>query len=112
MRDHQSQLASLIALRWRMVRSRRVRGGLLALGCLVPLACVGAALIGQTMSGRFTFNLSLLAPTAMLGFAVLAVIAPLAAGGGNELWCHVASTACPGPGSGDWPAGWRGGAGR
>jgi hypothetical protein len=80
------QLRALVSLRWRMVRSSRVRLGLALLAFLVPVSCVGAVFVGQSMSGRVTFNLSLLAPTALLGFACLAVLAPLAAGGGNELF--------------------------
>lgn len=80
------QLRHLVALRWRMVRSSRVRAGLLVLAAAVPLACLGAAIAGQAISGEFSFSLSLLAPTALLGFAGLAVVAPLAAGGGNELF--------------------------
>jgi hypothetical protein len=82
-----SQLRALVSLRWRMVRSRRVRLGLLLLLSLLPLSLVEAVVVGQALPpGKRTFDLLLLAPTLYVLFAVLAVIAPLVAGGGNELF--------------------------
>jgi hypothetical protein len=81
------QLGALIALRWRMVRTRRVRLGLLFLLALLPSAVVSAVIVGQSLPpGKRLFDLLLLAPTLYVVFAALAVIAPLVAGGGNELF--------------------------
>lgn len=81
-----TQLRSLVGMRWRMVRSARARGGLLALlGCLL-LALAGAAVASRLIPAHLHSNALLLTPTVFAGFAVLAVVAPLAAGGGNELF--------------------------
>jgi hypothetical protein len=81
-----AQLPALVRLRWRMVRSERVRLGLLFLAALVPGLLCGAVIAGQLVPRAGSFNATVLAPTAFLGFAVLALVAPLAAGGGNELF--------------------------
>lgn len=99
------QAVALFALRWRMVRSRRVRTGLCVLGLvsLAFLAFIAATAAGAPL-GRLAndgptageiFNPSApinrtgevlaLLPSAMLAFALFSVIAPLAAGGGTEL---------------------------
>jgi hypothetical protein len=80
------QLAPLIALRWRMVRTPGARWGFLALASAIPLLCVLAALVGALAPDERRFDVLLLAPTAYLSVAVLAVLAPLIAGGGNELF--------------------------
>lgn len=80
------QLGPLVALRWRMVRSRRSRRGFLVLASLAPVLCIVAAVVGATASRDRVFDVLLLAPTAYLSVAVLAVLAPLVAGGGNELF--------------------------
>ena len=81
------QLGSLVGLRWRMVRSRRTRQGLLLLASSLPFLLVCAVVIGQSLPrGQRLFDLLLLAPTVYLVFAVLALAAPLVAGGGNELF--------------------------
>lgn len=81
-----SQLRALAGLRWQMVRSRLVRVGLvvvlLVLAALVVVAVVGA----RTVPTGARFDTAVLGPTALLGFAVLATVAPLTAGGGNELY--------------------------
>jgi hypothetical protein len=82
----QAQLPALVRLRWRMVRVERVRVGLLFLAALVPGLLCGAVIAGQLVPRGSSFNVTVLAPTAFLGFAVLALVAPLAAGGGNELF--------------------------
>ena len=79
------QLLALIALRWQMVRSTGVRivllGVALLLGWLVPaLSSGGASLDLPVLAAAVE-----LAPAAFLGFAALAVVAPLTAGGGNEM---------------------------
>ncbi|HEU0131376.1 MAG TPA: hypothetical protein VFQ85_10360, partial [Mycobacteriales bacterium] len=80
------QLRALVALRWRMVRSRGARAGLAALAALVPLAILGGALAGQLAPGGARVEALILAPTIYLGFALLSVVSPMTAGGGNELY--------------------------
>lgn len=81
-----SQLLELVRLRWRMVRSERVRLGLALLAALIPGLLCGAVIAGQLVPRGRSFDATVLAPTAFLGFAVLSLVAPLAAGGGNELF--------------------------
>jgi hypothetical protein len=80
-----TQLRALLALRWQMARAPGLRLGLLLaalfLGWLLSLA-VGSA--GQLDAPTLATAIEL-APAAFLGFGVLAVIAPLTAGGGNEV---------------------------
>ena len=80
-----SQLRGLFSLRWRMIRSDGVRVALIvAIGVVVWLTFLVAtgahALdpVGQATAIE-------LAPQAFLGFGVLALIAPLTTGGGNEV---------------------------
>ena len=81
-----TQLRALASLRWRMVRSRRQRIGLAALG-LLALAMVALAITaGRVVPHERSFNATLVAPTAFLVYTGLALIGPLAAGGGNELF--------------------------
>jgi hypothetical protein len=81
------QVRALVALRWRMVRVRRVRLGLLGLAALLPLLLAEATFAGQSLpQGTRLFDVLLLAPTAFVVFAALAVVAPLVSGGGNELF--------------------------
>ena len=81
-----SQLGPLLALRWRMVRSPRARRGFLALGVTTPLLALLAAAAGRIAPDGARSEVTLLAPTALIPMAVLAVLAPLVAGGGNELF--------------------------
>lgn len=81
-----TQLLELVRLRWRMVRSERVRLGLALLAALIPGLLCGAVIAGQLAPRGPSFDVTVLAPTAFLGFAVLSLVAPLAAGGGNELF--------------------------
>jgi hypothetical protein len=80
------QLLELVRLRWRMVRSERVRLGLVLLAALIPGLLCAAVIAGQLVPRGRSFDVTVLAPTAFLGFAVLSLVAPLAAGGGNELF--------------------------
>jgi len=79
------QLASLLGLRWRLLRGAGQRIGLVAsagfvgwLGWLVLHS--GPDLDAPTLATAIE-----LAPLAYLGFGVLAVVAPLTSGGGNEI---------------------------
>jgi hypothetical protein len=79
------QLRALFGLRWLMVRSDMVRVALILtavfLGWLMVLVANGANAL-EPAAFRTAVEL---APQAFLGFGVLAVIAPLTAGGGNEI---------------------------
>jgi hypothetical protein len=81
-----AQLPELVRLRWRMVRVERVRVGLLIMLAMVPGLICGAVIAGQLVPRERLDDVRVLAPTAFLGFAILSLIAPLAAGGGNELF--------------------------
>jgi hypothetical protein len=80
------QLGPLIALRWRMVRSRRARVGFGFLAGSIPLLCGVSAVVGLLAPRQRSFDVQIVAPTAFLSLAVLALLAPLVAGGGNELF--------------------------
>ena len=100
------QVRALIALRWRMVRARPLRTGLtvlalalLGLGVLIVLTAstvplgpvassdpsVGDLAVYGTPTDR-TGEIAALLPSAMLAFVLLCIIAPVAAGGGYELF--------------------------
>jgi hypothetical protein len=81
-----SQLRPLIGLRWRMVRSRKARIGFAVLVCAVPVLCLTAVVTGLLAPRERSFDITLLAPTAYLSVALLAVLAPLVSGGGNDLF--------------------------
>jgi hypothetical protein len=81
-----TQVSALIGLRWRMVRSRRAQRGFAALAATVPLLCLAAVITGLLLPRAKSFEITLLAPTAYLSVALLAIIAPLVAGGGNDLF--------------------------
>ena len=82
------QTRILLSLRWTMLREPRSRlaCSLLA-GCAVGLL-VGAILVGARLSdaGDRSFGVALVMPSLLLGFALSAVVSPLAAGGGNQLF--------------------------
>lgn len=96
------QVGPLLALRWRMIRSRPVQTGLAALAVVSAGFIVLSVLAGaSTRLGRetgasiglgdltSTFDrtgeVAALMPSLMLAFALLCIVAPLAAGGGTEL---------------------------
>ena len=82
------QTRTLLNLRWTMVRNPRSRLGLaLMAGSAVGLL-VGAVLVGARLAdaGDQSFGIALVMPSMLLGFALSAVISPLAAGGGNQLF--------------------------
>ena len=81
-----AQLRALVRLRWQMVRSPRVRAGLLLLAAAVP-ALVAISVVGSRLAAhQRVFNATIVMPTAFLVYLALAVAGPLAAGGGNELF--------------------------
>jgi hypothetical protein len=89
------QLRPLVALRWRMVRSQRARRGFLALASVVPALLVAAVLVGVLSPRERSLDVLILAPTAYASVALLAVLAPLVAGGGNELFPQEQLSAYP-----------------
>lgn len=80
------QLRHLVALRIRMVRSPASRLGFGLLAVLPLVLTVLAVYVGQHAPQTKLINIALITPTLYLAFAVLTVLAPLAAGGGNELY--------------------------
>lgn len=81
-----SALLALVSLRWRMMRSRSLQFTFAVLVLLLPALCLVAVSIGSQLPASATQGLSLLAPSTFVAFALVAVVAPLAAGGGNELF--------------------------
>lgn len=80
-----TQLRALFALRWRMIRSDAVQIAIgLSLLAVISLM-VFTALGARHLDGPELGTALRVAPQAFFGFAVLAVIAPLTAGGGNEV---------------------------
>ena len=80
-----TQLRAMLALRWQMARAPGLRFGLvmsaLVLGwLLVRVLGSGGSLDAPTLATAVE-----LAPSAYLGFGLLAIVAPLTAGGGAEL---------------------------
>jgi hypothetical protein len=69
-----------------MVRSRRVRLGLFALAAVVPLLMAAAVAGGRLLPQQRAFDAAVVAPTAFLVYAALAIVGPLTAGGGSELF--------------------------
>jgi hypothetical protein len=80
------QLRALVGLRWRMIRRRPVRLGLGVLVAALPLVLALAVAIGKNQPAVGGLAVTVVTPGMFLSVAVLAVVAPLAAGGGNELY--------------------------
>ena len=80
------QLGALVGLRWQMVRSGWVRAGLALAVVVVPALVVLGVLGARSFPSDLRFDAAVLTPTAFLGFAALALVAPLTSGGGNELF--------------------------
>ena len=80
------QLRALVALRWRMVRSTRTRLGLGAMLAVLPCLCALAVVVGASLPGDYRAEVLLLLPSALLGLALLTLLAPLTVGGANELF--------------------------
>jgi hypothetical protein len=81
-----AQVRPLIALRWRMLRSTRARQGFIGLATLIPVLSLAAVIVGATAPRERTFDVLLLAPSAYLTVALLTLLGPLVAGGGQELF--------------------------
>jgi hypothetical protein len=80
-----SQLRALLALRWQMARQPGLRFGIV-LGAVFLLWLLGQVLgSGDALDAPTLGTAVELAPAAFLGFGVLALLAPLTAGGGNEV---------------------------
>lgn len=79
------QVRALFALRWQMIRSDGVRAAvvLIAIGIAYLLVLVAGG--AQKLDPVQVATAVEVAPQAFLGFGVLALIAPLTAGGGNEV---------------------------
>jgi hypothetical protein len=109
------QVRALLSLRWRMVRARPLRTGLLVLGLsLVALGVLIVATAGSVPLGRVassdpslndlttygaptdrTGEIAALLPSAMLAFVLLCIVAPVTAGGGYELFPEAELVAFP-----------------
>jgi hypothetical protein len=81
-----AQLRALVGLRWSMVRSRRVRAGLLIMGGAVAGVVVSAIAGARLLPTERAGDVLALSPSAYFGYAMLAVVGPIAAGGGNEMF--------------------------
>ena len=80
-----AQLGALFALRWQMLRGLPVRLAIPAVVAVVGALLVLAATSASRLTGPALATAVELAPQAFLGFGVLALVAPLTAGGGNEV---------------------------
>ena len=85
MTSARTQLRALLSLRWSMTRAPGVRAALVLSGLGVLYLGVNAARSGPYLDPVALASAIELAPMAFLGFAVLAVIAPLTAGGGSQV---------------------------
>jgi hypothetical protein len=81
-------MPALLALRWHMVRSPLARAGFALLVTGIPVLMLTMVLLGVSLSlpAELQDGLPTVLPTLYAGFAVLALAAPVAAGGGNELF--------------------------
>ncbi len=80
-----AQLACLLGLRWRLLRGAGPRAALAATAVLVGWLVWLVLNSGSVLDAPTLATAIELAPSAYLGFGVLAVIAPLTSGGGNEV---------------------------
>jgi hypothetical protein len=89
------QLEALLLLRWQMLRTPGAKAGAVAcallLGWLLRVAVASDDLIGDAAVATALE----IAPGAFLGFGVLALVAPLTAGGGHEVVPSEQLTAFP-----------------
>jgi hypothetical protein len=85
MTSARTQLGALLRLRWSTTRAPGVRLGLVLTALGVVYLAVTAARSAPYLEPAALASAVELAPLAFLGFAFLAVIAPLTAGGGNQV---------------------------
>ncbi len=81
-----SQLGTLVSLRWHMVRSFGVRSLLAGLLVLLVLLAVSAHTSGVRAHHLLVVDISVPFAAAYAGFVLLAVLTPLTAGGGTEIF--------------------------
>ncbi len=79
------QLRALLRIRWQMMRSRRTQGILLAAPVVVGLLMAAAVHSAENLTPDALVAVLAAAAPSFLGFGLLAVIAPLTAGGGTEV---------------------------
>lgn len=79
------QLRALLALRWQMARAPGLRFAILLAALFLAWLMSTAISSADRLDAPTLATAIELAPAAFLGFGVLAVIAPLTAGGGNEV---------------------------
>ncbi len=79
-------LFALVALRWRMIRDATTRRRVVSLALVPPVFMTLAVAGGLAIPEERRFSISLLLPTVAVATVLVAVIAPLVAGGGNELY--------------------------
>lgn len=79
------QLAALLRLRWQMLRTPGAKLGTVLAGLLLAWLLRAVADSGELLQQEVLATAIELAPGAFLGFGVLAVIAPLTAGGGHQV---------------------------
>ena len=81
-----TQLRALLSLRWQMVRTPGVKLGISLGGLALVYLLVRVGQLGSSgLDPAALATARQLAPQAFLGFGVLAVVAPLTAGGGSEV---------------------------
>ena len=80
-----SQLRALLALRWQMARAPGVHLAVCLAGVVVLWLLSACLRAGGALEPAALETAASLAPEAFLGFGVLALVAPLTAGGGAEV---------------------------
>lgn len=79
------QVRAMFALRWQMIRSDGVRAAVILIGIGIAYLLVLVAGGAQALDDAQLATAVEVAPDAFFGFGVLALLAPLTAGGGNEV---------------------------
>ena len=80
-----TQLRALLALRWQMLRAPGARLTLVLVSLLVLWVLRAVAVSGRALDPVLLQTAVDLAPAAFLGFGLLAMVAPLTAGGGQDV---------------------------
>ena len=79
------QLQALLALRWQMARAPGVRLSLVLSAAFAVWLLAQAVRVGRSVDVATLGTAVEIAPAAFLGFGALALLAPLAAGGGHDV---------------------------